>query len=62
MSEKKTVLLIAWSLFLTSIVYIQSVIEWDFKSNPDAAPEERLYTCHQNESRQGEKLLNTTID
>ena len=28
------------------IVNRKSVIEWDFKSNPDAAPEERLlYTC-----------------
>ena len=33
-----------WSLFLTSIRLIvdRSVIEWDFKSNPDAPPEERL--------------------
>ena len=44
MLEKKTVLLMLWSLFLTSIVLLltESVIDWDFKSNPDAPPEERL--------------------
>ena len=44
MSEKKTESLTLWSLCLNQhrLVVDRSVIEWDFKSNPDAAPEERL--------------------
>ena len=44
MSVKKTGLLIALEPVLNQhrLVVDKGVIEWDFKSNPDAAPEERL--------------------
>ena len=44
MYEKKIGLSTPLSLFLTSIVLVvdRGVIDWDFKSNPDAPPEERL--------------------